>query len=790
MSFISAIDRKLIRDLIHLKGQALAVSIIVACGVAIMVMALGTLSSLQQSQETYYDRYRFADVFATVKRAPDSLARRVREIEGVRVAETRISRYATLKIEGFNDPANALLVSVPDFGEQILNRTLMHTGRWPDAKRPDEIVASKSFVDAHGFELGDQLTAIINGRARLLTIVGIGDSPEYIYTLGPGNLLPDDKRFGVFWMRRKALEAAFDLNGAFNDISLVLGRNAKPNSVIDELDRILAPYGGLGAYLKEDQLSNAFIESEMNQLKNMAKIIPPVFLLVSAMLLNALLIRLIATERQQIGLLKAFGYTSPEIAWHYVKLALAITLLGIVMGFGFGAMLARLMTNLYGDTFRFPVMIFTFSKSSFAFSAGAAIIAAVAGALNASLSAARLQPAEAMIPAPPESYRRGPIQKFSARLPFDEPTRMIMRHLVRWPGRGATTLLGVAAAQALLIGTLFMFDSLDVMLDTFFERTDPYEAMVNFVEPIGSNAIEELKDLPGVISVEASRTVAAKIRHGPRFERAGIIGLPGNAVYKQILNENDEVFPVPEEGLTLSSQLAKMLDVGIGDQLTLEILEGRRPTIISPVTAMVNEYISSPAYMNINRLNQHLFEGEVVSGAFIKLDPSQSDQFSKAVLDRPVIASVTLQSAAIKSFEDTLEDTISIMMSIYAVIGGAIAAGVVYNAARISLTERGRELASLRVLGFTRHEVSYILIGELVILVLLALPLGCLFGAALAYVFGQAMSSELFRIPIVIEPATYGVCALIVLVAAIGSAVLVSRRIGQLDMIAVLKTRE
>jgi len=788
--FLSAIDRKLVRDLLHLKGQALAVSIIVACGVAIMVMALGTLSSLQQSQETYYDRYRFADVFATVKRAPESLARKVRDIEGVRVVETRISRFATLKIEGFSDPANAQLISIPDYGEQALNRTLLHSGRWPDGRRPDEILASKSFVDAHGFDIGDQLTAIINGRSRLLTIVGIGDSPEFIYTLGPGSLLPDDQRFGIFWMRRKALEAAFDLDGAFNDITLVLGRDAKPNSVIDDLDRILAPYGGFGAYAKEDQLSNAFIESEMNQLRNMAKIIPPVFLLVSAMLLNAILVRLIATERQQIGLLKAFGYTSPEIAWHYVKLALAIAAIGIVIGFGLGAALARLMTNLYGDTFRFPVMIYSLSKSSFAFSAGAAIIAAIAGALNASLGAARLQPAEAMIPAPPEAYRRGPIQQLSARLPFDEPTRMILRHLVRWPGRGATTLLGVAAAQALLIATLFMFDSLDVLLDTFFERTDPYEASIQFVEPLGFNAIEELKNLPGVISVEANRAVAAKIRHGARFERAAIIGIPENAVYKQILNQDEEIFSIPEEGTVLSSQLAGMLDVSIGDRLTLEILEGRRPVIDTPVTAIVSEYISSPAYMNIERLNRHLLEGRVVSGAFVKLDPGLSDEFSQAVLDRPVIASVTLQSAAIKSFETTLEETISIMMTIYGLIGGAIAAGVVYNAARISLTERGRELASLRVLGFTRHEVSYILIGELVILVLLALPLGCLLGVALAYVFGMSMSSELFRIPIVIEPSTYGMCALIVLVAAIGSAILVSRRIGQLDMIAVLKTRE
>jgi putative ABC transport system permease protein len=790
VNFISAIDRKLLRDLAHLKGQALAVGIIVACGVAIMVMALGTLSSLQQSQDTYYERYGFADVFANVKRAPESLARKIRDIEGVRFVETRIVRIVTLKIEGFADPANAQLVSLPDFDEQMLNRTLLHSGRWPDPRRPAEIVASKSFVDAHGFNMGDQLTAIINGRSRALTIVGVGDSPEFIYTLGPGSLLPDDQRFGVFWMRRKALEAAFDLEGAFNDISLALGPTAKPQSVIDEIDRILSPYGGFGAFARDDQLSNAFIKSEMQQLRSMARIIPPVFLIVSAMLLNALLIRLIATERQQVGLLKAFGYSNAEIGWHYVKLALAITFVGIIMGYGLGAGLARLMTHLYSDTFRFPVMIFNLSNSSFVYSGGAALFAAIAGALNASLGAARLQPAEAMIPAPPETYRRGRIQKMSANLPFDEPTRMVLRHLVRWPARGATTVLGVAAAQALLIGTLFAFDSIDTLMETYFHRTDPYEAAISFVEPRSLDVLRELENLPGVISVEANRIVAAKIVHGARFERTGIVGLPQDGRYKRILNANNRLMQVPEQGITLSAQLASMLDARIGDRVNVEVLEGRRPIIDVTITAIVSEYIASPAYMDIAELSRHLFERQTVSGAFVKLDPDYMEAFSQAVLDRPAIASVLLQSAAMNSFETTLDETISIMMTIYALIGGSIAAGVIYNAARISLTERGRELASLRVLGFTKGEVSYILIGELVILVLIGLPLGCFFGAALAYIFANGMSSELFRLPITIDPSTYGACALIVLAAAIGSAMLVSRRIGQLDMIAVLKTRE
>jgi len=659
-----------------------------------------------------------------------------------------------------------------------------------DPARSEEVVISKSFADEHGFRSGDQVTAIINGLARDLQIVGIGDSPEYIYTLGPGALLPDDKRFGIFWMRRKALEAAFDLDGAFNDVSIKLDPTAKAQSVMDDLDRLLDPYGGVGSFDRPDHLSNAFIESEMNQLKIMARIIPPVFLAVSALLLNAILGRLIATERQQIGILKAFGYTRGEISWHYLKMAMAITTIGVVMGFALGAMLARLLTDLYSVSFRFPILIFRLSPASFAIGAGAAYLAAIIGALNAALSAARLEPAEAMNPAPPESYRRGKIQRWGARIPFDEPTRMILRHITRWPTRGATTVLGVAASLGLLVGTLFSFDSVDSLTETFFYRTDAYEAAFSFIETRNADAITEFGRLPGVISVEPARNAAVRMRFGPREERAAIFGIVQDGQNKRVIDANNEYLALPEKGVVLSAQLAGMMDVSIGETMRVEFLQGLRPVVDIPVTGIVDEYIGATAYMDKAQLNRLLMEGDVVTGGYAKLDPGKMTEFRQAVLDRPAIASVILQSAAIESFETTLDETIRIMMTIYALIGGAIAAGVVYNAARIALTERGRELASMRVLGFTQSEVSYILIGELAILTLVAVPIGCLFGAAMAYSIATSMSTKLFRLPLVIEPSTYGASILIVLAASIFSAILVIRRVSQLDMISVLKTKE
>ena len=790
MTWVSALDRKLLRDLAHMRGQGLAVSAIVACGVAIMVMALGAMSSLELSRDTYYERYRFADVFSNAKRAPEHLMSDIQAIPGVRTAQSRITHLVTLDIEGLQEPANGLLISLPESGLPTLNGVLLYSGRWPNPTRPDEAVVSKDFMEANGYTLGSTVRAIINGRARDLEIVGVGDSPEHIYMLPPGALIPDERRYGVFWMGRRSLEAAFDLDGAFNDVSLALSPDATTENVIDAVDDILEPYGSFGAYSQEDQLSYAFIDGEMQQMRATAAIIPPIFLIVSALLINAILARLIAIERQQIGLLKAFGYDRREITWHYIKMALGLVSGGIIAGFILGAALARLLTHLYSDTFRFPDLIYRLDPSSFVIAGLAAGVAAVVGAISSARSAANLPPAEAMSPAPPTVYSKGIIQRTFALLRLDEPTRMILRHITRWPLRAAVTVLGVAASQGLLVGTLFAFDSMDVMIESRFHRTDAYDAAIIFNEPANASAIRELERLPGVVSVQPSRDVSVRLRHGQLEERVVLSSVDPSGRQRRMLDEADSFIDVPESGIALSSHLAGMIQAGLGDEVTIEVLEGRRPVRNVHVTSLVNESIGWPAFMHEHQLSALLGEGEVVRGAYVMLDPDEEAAFSEAVLDRPGVSSVALQSTSVESFEETLQETIYIMMTIYALIGGSIAAAVTYNAARIGLTERGRELASLRVLGFTEGEVSYILIGELTLLVLVALPLGGLIGYALASMIATAMASDLYRIPLVIDPSTYGYSALIVLIASLASALFVRHRVKSLDLIAVLKTRE
>ncbi len=787
---MAPLDRKLARDLWRMKGQVVAIALVIAAGVATVVLALGTLHSLQETRDAYYDRYQFANVFAQARRAPEHLARQVAAIPGVAQVETRIVDDIILDIPGLEEPARARILSLPDRDGARLNRVQIRIGRGIDADHPDEILVHEAFAEAHGLVPGDTITGNINGKARRLRVVGIALSPEFVYVIGPGDLVPDNRRFGLIWMGRGALEAAYDLDGAFNDISLRLTRAAVEAEVIERLDGLLDPFGGVGAYTRHDQISDAFLRSEIEQLNNMARIIPPIFLAVAAFLLNIVVTRLVETEREQIGLFKAFGYSDLAVGWLYLKLVLAIAVLGILLGWAGGAWMGRGMTALYIEYFRFPFLYYLIDPAVFAVAALASLAAAVAGALYAVRRAVRLAPAVAMAPPAPTVYRNTIVERAVPAGMMGPMTRMVWRHIARWPLRSATTIVGVAASVALLVLSLFFIDAIDEMLDAFFFRSQHQDVTVQFANVRQDAVGFEIAHLPGVLAVEQFRAVPARLRHGHLSRRTQISGIEPDAQFSRLFDPNDRPIALPPFGIVLTAKLAERLDAVAGDVLTVEVLEGRRPVRRLPVSLIVHEYVGTAAYMDRSLLNRLMVESAAASGSHITVDPLAQADLMRALKDIPVIQGVTARRAALDTFRSMIDDTMGTMVSFYLLFASLIAVGVVYNSARISLSERGRELASMRVLGFYKGEVIAVLLGEMAILTVLAMPLGCLFGYGLAALLVGLFDSDLYRLPLIVQPSTYGYAVLVIAVAAAATGVAVARRIAGLDLIAVLKTRE
>ncbi len=784
---MTMLNRKLRRDLWRLRTQAVAIAAVMAAGVATLVLGMGAYQSLEETRAAYYDRQAFADIFASVRRAPERLRDEIAAIDGVAAVETRIVDGAVLDIEGMMEPASARLVSLPDDGLALLNRVYVRQGRTPDPERPDEVVVSEAFAVAHGLEPGARLAAIIGGKRRTLQIVGTALSPEFIYAVAPGALVPDDRRFAVVWMSRRALAAAFDQDGAFSEVSVKLLANARASAVVEALDDILAGYGGLGAFERKDQQSHAFLDSELQQQRAMSMILPPIFLIVAAFLVNMTLSRLVALEREQVGLLKALGYGAYEVGWHYLKFALAIALTGAAAGLALGLWLGHGLADLYSRFFHFPFLIFHIDASVFAGAVLVSLFAALAGASLSVRAVVRLPAAVAMQAPVPPGYRR-----FAAvgagRL--SQSTVMIVRHIVRWPARSAFTVIGIAMSVAVLVAALFSQDAIERMIDLTFYRADRQDATIGFSVERPLATLADIARLPGVMAAEPVRAVAVRLSLGPASRRIGLMGRPQESDLSQLVDSDDRALRLPETGLVLTDMLAGILDAEVGDTVTVEPLEGRRRAREVPVTAIVQNYVGLGAYMEIAAVNRLMGEGLQMTAANIKLDPSAAAGFYGAVKVMPAVSSVGLQSVALQTLRKTMAENILLMTGVFTVLAMIIAVGVAYNSARIQLSERARELVSLRVLGFTKDEVSWILLAELGLLTLAALPLGCVLGYGLALAMTEGFKTELFRVPLVIERSTYAWSALAAAASAIGSAFLVKRRLDSLDLVAVLKSRE
>ncbi len=787
---MGVLDRKLLRDLWRLRAQVLAIALVMAAGVTTLVLGIGTYQSLKETQAAYYERHRFAAVFAQVRRAPERLRAAIAEIPGVAAVETRIVDSAILDIEGMAEPASAQLVSLPESGEQVLNALYVRLGRLPNPAHPDEVVVHESFANAHGFRPGSRLTAVVNGRKRSLEIVGVALSPEFIYTLPPGGLYPDERRYAILWMSRRALAAAFDLEGAFSAVAVRLLVGASEPQAIERIDALLERYGGRGAHGRADQQSHAFLDAELQQLAAMTAVLPPIFLFVAAFLVNMTLTRLIALEREQIGLMKALGYGSGGVAWHYLKFVAAIGLVGMAIGVAGGIWLGRGLAGLYGQFFRFPFLIFSIDAGVYVVAAGTTILAATLGAARAVWGVVRLSPAVAMQPAAPTRYRRLLGGRPGLGV-LPQSAVMITRHIVRWPLRAAFTLLGIALSVAVLVSSLFMQDAVDHLIEQTFFQADRQDATLNFVsERPTAAALAGVARLPGVMTAEPLRALPVRISHGAASRRTAIQGRAPDSDLSRLIDIHGREVALPETGLVLADKLARTLGVRVGDRVRVETLERRRRIVEVPVTAIVQGYVGMASHMDIAALNRLNREGPMASGVNVRLDPAARDALYGAVKTMPAVASLGLQSVALEMLRRTMAENILLMLGILTVLALVIAFGVVYNSARIQLSERGRELASLRVLGFTRGEVSWILLAELAILTIGALPLGWLLGYALAYGMVHGMETELARIPLVVERATYAWAAIIVLGGAAASALIVRRRIDRLDLVEVLKTRE
>ncbi len=792
---MKALDRKLLRDLRRMWSQALTIALVVASGLGGFVSSLSAVDSLAIARDRFYAQGHFADAFAVVKRAPLALAEVLRGVPGVADVQTTVEQVVRVEMAGLADPIIGQLIGVDLRQPPRMNRVIVHTGRALEpagtgqgrSEAAIDALVSDGFASARGLRPGDELTALVNGKRRQLRIVGTALSPEFIFAGMAG--MPDMRGFGVFWVDREALAAAYDMQGAFNRVAIKLAPQASEPAALDALSRLLAPYGGRDAHGRADQTSHAMLDSEIQQQRVMGTMLPAIFLAVAAFLLHVVLSRLVATQREQIAALKALGYANATIAGHYLKLVAVIVLLGLVLGALLGHWMGSLITGLYAEFFRFPVFVHHTAPWLLLVGGGVTGATALLGTLSAVGATVRLAPAEAMRPPAPGNYRRTVLERLGVR-GMPAALRMVLRNMERRPLRTLLTIGGTAAAVAIVVMGNFFRDAIDHIVDTTFQLSMRSDVNVWMVEPIDALAGLQLARLPGVTGVEPGRSVPVRLLYGHRSERVGLQGVAPTAQLQRIIDVDGHQVRPNGEGLLLTDRLAAKLGARVGDTVRVEVLEGRQRTLDVRVDATVREMMGLNAYVPRATLNRWLHEGDVASQFAVALEPGSEPRFLEATKALPRVAGAFSKATLLRNMEDVSARNVRIMSTILTLFASVIAIGVVYNNARIALAERTWELASLRVLGFTRGEVSALLLGELAIGIALALPLGMVMGWGLVHLLVELLKNDQFLFPVVISARTYAVAGLCVVAAGLASALVVRRQIDRLDMVGALKTRE
>jgi len=787
---MSPLDKKLFRDLGRMKGQMAAVIVVMACGLMVMVMERGLVRSLEYSKSEYYSRHRLADVFCELRRAPNFLRATLSHISGTAAVETRVLGVATLDIPGMEEPAQATLVSIPDDHPPRLNLLYLRSGRLPLPGRRGEVVVSDAFAQEHGFRPGDTIDATILGARVRLQIVATALSPEFVYELPPGGIMPDNRRFGILWMGERELAAALGLKGGFNSVVVDVSPYGDIRAVKSELERILAPYGARTAYGRREHPSVNMVDEEIRGLRATAVAFPLVFLSIAAFMTSAALTRLVRLQREQIGQLKALGYSSREIGWHYTKFALVAVVLGTGIGGALGLWAGSKLVLLYHPFFRFPSLTFHPEWPSLFVGLLASGATSLAGVATGVRHAVVLSPATAMRPEPPGEFRR-PVVRFPQLQRLAPPSfRMAVRNLRRKPWQATFTGLGLAFATAIPVVSVAMDDGIKYMMNFQWRLAQRQDVTVSLVEPGSHRAMTELAALPGVLYAEPFRAVPARIVAGHRERQLAVTGLARTARLSRLLDEEANPIGLPRGGLALSEQLAQTLHVGRGDTLRIEVQEGTRPVFTVVVAALLTDFAGVGAYMDIEALRRRMGEGNTVSGAHLELDGNRWTGFFAAVKRSPRVASVATTRSIRETYDRMMGDMMDVtkvIMSLFAVV---LSFGVIYNGARIALSERTRDLAALRVLGFTRNEVAAVLVGELAILTVLALIPGLFLGNQLTRLILASTVTETMRIPVLVTSRAYATAATVVLVSSFVSFGVVSRRIVRLDLLGVLKARE
>lgn len=791
---MGVLTRKLLRTIWGTKGQFFAVVTVVTLGVTIFIAMSTALYNLEASKNLFYEQNRFADYYFHVVKAPEQVIRQIEQVPGVAQATGRIQVDIPLLQEG-NQRATARLISYPLPLEGQVNRFQLLSGRLfvQDPYGGVEILTDLQFAAANNLSLNDVVTVVADGKIVPLTVVGTATSPEFVYSIkDPATLIPDPKSFGILMIPLQQAQQLLNQIGEINQVVIRFTPGADEKRVVQRMEEILEPYGNLAAYPRDEQLSHAVLQAELDGLKVTSRFLPAIFFIVAGAIQFIMLGRMVKSQRLQIGVMKAMGYSSRQIMQHYTNYALAVGLLGAVFGTLLGVALASVISYAYGIYFNLPETISGLNTKAtvygFLLSLG---VGGLSGVI-ASRGVTAIHPAEAMRPEVPKSSRKSIFEHWDWLWQRLEPTwKMSIRTIGRNRMRFTLVLLGITFAVGMLVVSLFFHNSIDYMVREHYEVEQRYNYLLRFTTPLKESELLNISRIDGVLQTEPLLEVPVKVHFAGRSEDDVLVGLAPESVLKKLFSTNGKPLQLPKEGLLINEKTANKLGIGVGDKVEIETLLGLGPSRHAEVTVVgvSRQLIGGGSYIPLFQVNRILGEEGLISGAMLKVDPGKVSEVEGVLNKMTAVASILSKQKEIDNFNTSLEATVysvGIMILCAVLLGFAI----VYNASVISFAERKRELASLRVLGFTIKEVSALLWKEYLLQSLCGIALGLPFGYLMALSFARSLSTDLFSLPVVVYPITYVFAALGGIAFVMIALRFAVRGVRKLDLVEILKNRD
>lgn len=792
---VSVLDRKLLRELRGSWGVLLAISGIMAIGVAAYVALNSAYRNLATAQRLYYSQCRMADFSLELKKVPNADLAAVAELPGVVEIRPRIQFFATVDLERVVEPLNGLVLSLPDRRSPVINDIVLRNGSYFTDRRMNEVIVNEAFARKHGLYPGQWIHLLLNNQRQELFIVGTAISSEFTYLVGPGTIVPDPKHFGVFYIKQSFAEEVYSFDGASNQVLGLLAPDVRdrPNDILRQAETLLAPYGVFTTIPLRDQPSNRFISNEIQGLRAFGVINPTIFLAVAAMVLNVLMSRLAEQQRVVVGTLKALGYEDRQIFGHFVKFGLCIGVVGGVGGVLLGYWIAHGMTSLYQLFFQFPSLVARVYPTICAEGLTISLVCGLLGSIHGARAVLKLEPAEAMRAKPPAQGGAILLERvtwFWERLSFG--WRMTLRSIFRNRLRTAAGVFAAAMGSAVSVNALMLTMATTHMVDFQFQLVQRGDVDLAFKDERGREAVDEARHLPGVDRVEPIFDVACTFINGPYRRKGAIVGLVDGAQLTVPRDADGRPIRIPTIGLTLTRKMAETLHARRGDAVTVEPTKGLREPRQAIVAEIVDSYLGIAVYANIAYLSALVNEEFATSGVQLSINPQPQARASlyRELKQMPKIEAVTARADTIENVMQTLVKNQRVFIGLLVLFAGVIFFGSVLNASLVSMAERQREIATLQVLGYTPWQVGGLFLRETMVTNLLGTLLGLPLGYLLNWAITVAYDTEMFRIPLIDPTEVWIWTTLLGTSFGLLAHGVVQRMILKMDWLDALKTKE